>query len=57
MAKTQGRANEEKYFNDIQGPVGKRKGAFYKYPASNIGGGKATETLNQLRKGECCLSH
>jgi hypothetical protein len=57
MAQTPERANDEQYFNDIHGPVGQRKGAFYKDPAFNIGGGKATETLNQLRKGECCLSH
>ena len=42
MAQTPERANNEQHFNDIHGPVGQRKGAFYKDPAFNICGGKAT---------------
>jgi hypothetical protein len=42
MTQTPERTDDEQHFNDIHGPVGQRKRAFYKGPTFNILGGKAT---------------
>ncbi len=49
--------DDEQHFNDIHGPVGQRKRAFYKGPALNVFGVKAAQAFNQLGKGACGLSH